>query len=146
MILWKSMESLWFSMYCLQWLIEIMYLGACPKVIVNWNNQVEHTHAQQQCAAHVHAHANHESKKKNKMQETIHIHTCIHTYIHAWHKLSWQMCCILIQCAYAYACEQARNEKPTLQKINQNCDFLKKNPDHSHCCNVENKGELFNFG
>ena len=36
------------------------------------------------------------------------------------------MCCILIQCAYAYACEQARNEKPTLQKINQNCDFFKK--------------------
>ena len=123
MILWKSMESLWFSMCCLQWLIEIMYLGACPKVIVNWNNQVEHTHAQQQCAAHVHAHANHESKKKNARDHT---HAHMHEPIHAWHKLYWQMCCILIQCAYAYACDQARNQKPTLRNINPKCDFSKK--------------------
>ena len=81
MILWKSMESIWFSMYCLQWLIEIMYLGACPKVIVNWNNQVEHTHAQQQSAAQWHRHSVNKKKKKNKMQETIHMHTCMNQYM-----------------------------------------------------------------
>ena len=144
MILWKSMESLWFSMYCLQWFIEIMYLGACPKVIVNWNNQVEDTHAQQQCAAHVHAHANHESKKKPKCKRP---YTCTHawtntclTQVVLTYVLHIDSMCICI-CLWT----SQKWKTNIAKKINENCDFL-KNPDHSHCCNVENKGELFNFG
>ena len=59
------------------------------------------------------------------------------------HKVPDQMCYIWISYVYAYACAGGRNWKPTLQRKQTNQQNQKKNPDHSHHCNLENKGELF---
>ena len=101
-----------------------------------------HTHTHQQCAAHWHAHANAEKKSQtNQIATSTQLHTYMNQYMMAqgvWSDvLHMDFICICI-------CWCWRQEwKINIAKKQDKHKFQKKNPDHSHHCNLENKGELF---